>query len=488
MINYKVKKIQNYIGGELVAPNNEQYLDNYNPATGSVFCELPSSDESDLEKAYQAASEAFPKWSDTPSYIRSRILLRIADLLEQYLDDLAFAESMDNGKPLSIAKSIDVPISARHCRFFATGFMHMSTQFYQTENSSIDLTTRIPLGVVSTILPWNMPLYALTWKVSSAIASGNCVIVKPSEATPLTAYLFAQICIEAGLPPGVINILFGEDERLNKLIANHPGVKAISFTGGGSMARQIAEWTAVHFKKAFIESGSNNPSIIFKDCNYDEMMRTTLRSTFLNQGQSYYSVSKIYVEEAIYEQVKNELVTRVSKLTVGDPMVARTRQGAIGSKKQYHRLLNLFEEFQKEGGILLYGGKAAKVTGSRCKNGWFIEPTIFENLDDRLSELLNDFYLPVVTISPFINKEELFQQLSVKKRAGLGATIWTNDIKTANELTRKLKYGVIGVNTWFAEDLRIPHGGYTGAGIGRDGGWDTFYFYTEPKNICTSVE
>ena len=278
-------QIANYIAGTLQAPLGNKYMPNVNPATGETYSQTPDSDAADVEAAVAAARAALPAWSTTPAEERFRILNRIATLIDDHLDELALAETNDNGKPLLLSKRVDIPRASSNFRFFATGIMHFSTESHSMEDKAINYTLRQPVGIVGCISPWNLPLYLFTWKIAPAIAAGNCVIAKPSEVTPMTAYLLSKICIEAGLPAGVLNILHGTGPGCGSAIVAHPAIKAISFTGSTRAGRDIAAVAAPMFKKLSLELGGKNPNIIFADCDWEKMMRTTLQSSFSNQGQ-----------------------------------------------------------------------------------------------------------------------------------------------------------------------------------------------------------
>lgn len=479
------EKISNYIAGSLQAPLSGKYIDNINPATGEVYSQTPDSDIKDIEEAVGAAKAAFPAWSTTPAEERFKVLNRIAELIDQNLDALALAETNDNGKPLWLSKRVDIPRASSNFRFFATGIMHMSTESHSMEDKAINYTLRQPIGVVGCISPWNLPLYLFTWKIAPALAAGNCVIAKPSEVTPMTGYLLSVICQEAGLPAGVLNIVHGNGPNCGSAIVSHPDIKAISFTGSTRAGRDIASIAAPMFKKVSLELGGKNPNIIFADCDWDKMMRTTLQSSFANQGQICLCGSRILVEESIYEKFKEEFIARAKKLTVGDPLDEHSKQGAVVSKLHYDKVLGCIELAKEEGGKLLLGGNAVKLEG-RCKNGLFIEPTIFEGLNEHCRTNMEEIFGPVVTLQSFKTEDEALQ-LANTSDYGLSATIWTQDVTRANRVAAKVHSGIIWVNCWLLRDLRTPFGGFKNSGVGREGGWDALRFFTEPKNVCIEL-
>ncbi len=479
------EKITNYIAGSLQAPLSGKYMDNINPATGEVYSQTPDSDIKDIEEAVGAAKAAFPAWSTTPAEERFKVLNRIAELIDQNLDALALAETNDNGKPLWLSKRVDIPRASSNFRFFATGIMHMSTESHSMEDKAINYTLRQPIGVVGCISPWNLPLYLFTWKIAPALAAGNCVIAKPSEVTPMTGYLLSVICKEAGLPAGVLNIVHGNGPNCGSAIVSHPDIKAISFTGSTRAGKDIASIAAPMFKKVSLELGGKNPNIIFADCDWDKMMRTTLQSSFANQGQICLCGSRILVEESIYEKFKEEFIARAKKLTVGDPLEENSKQGAVVSKLHYDKVLSCIELAKQEGGKLLLGGNAVKMEG-RCKDGLFIEPTIFEGLNENCRTNMEEIFGPVVTLQSFKTEDEALQ-LANTSDYGLSATIWTQDVTRANRVAAKVHSGIIWVNCWLLRDLRTPFGGFKNSGVGREGGWDALRFFTEPKNVCIEL-
>lgn len=478
-------KILNYVGGSLREPINGKYFDNVNPATGEVYSQTPDSDKADVDFAVGAAQAAFLSWSTTPAEERFKILNRIAELIDQNLDALALAETNDNGKPLWLSKRVDIPRASSNFRFFATGIMHMSTESHSMEDRAINYTLRQPIGVVGCISPWNLPLYLFTWKIAPAIAAGNCVVAKPSEVTPMTGYLLSLICKEAGLPDGVLNILHGNGPNCGSSIVAHPDIKAISFTGSTRAGRDIAATAGPMFKKLSLELGGKNPNIIFADCDWDKMMRTTIQSSFSNQGQICLCGSRILVEESIYEKFKAEFIERAKKLTVGDPLDENSRQGAVVSKMHFDKVMGMIAQAKEEGGTLLLGGNAVKPAG-RCENGLFIEPTIFEGLNEHCRTNMEEIFGPVVTLQSFKTEEEALQ-LANTSDYGLSATIWTQDVTRAHRVSAKVHSGIIWVNCWLLRDLRTPFGGFKNSGIGREGGWDALRFFTEPKNVCIEL-
>ena len=476
------KYIKNYINGALVPAQSGDYLDNYNPSTGKVYSYIPDSDESDVRDAVSAAEKAYPIWSKMGLEKRFRILNRIADVIEQNMDDFAKAESRDNGKPLSMSRNVDIPRAHANFRFFATAILHFSSESHHMEGEAINFTLRQPIGVVGCISPWNLPLYLFTWKIAPALAAGNCVVAKPSELTPMTAFMLAKACKEAGLPPGVLNIVHGLGPKAGQAIIEHTKVKAISFTGGTQTGKRIAQIAAPMFKKLSLELGGKNPNIIFEDCDFDQMIVDTLRSSFSNNGQICLCGSRIYVQRPIYEKFREELVKRTQFLKVGDPFSSISDLGALVSKQHLDKVLSYVNLAEVEGGTVLCGGKKIEMEGE-LEGGYFMRPAVIEGLPNDCRTNQEEIFGPVVTIQPFDTEEEAIE-LANGTQFGLSSTIWTKDINKANRVAEKLKAGIVWVNCWLVRDLRTPFGGVKSSGVGREGGLEALRFFTEPKNVC----
>lgn len=477
--------LENFIGGNFIGPLSGNFIDNYNPATGEVSGKIPDSNQQDVAVAVQAAQKAFATWSVTPLEKRFEILNRIAELIDENKEIFALAESNDNGKPLWLSRKVDIPRASANFRFFATGIMHFAAESHQMEDSAINYTLRQPIGVVGCISPWNLPLYLFTWKIAPALAAGNCVIAKPSEVTPLTAFLLGRVVKEAGLPDGVLNILHGTGPVTGEAIIQHPKIKAISFTGSTRAGARIASVAAPVFKKLSLELGGKNPNIIFADCDWEKMMNTTLQSSFANQGQICLCGSRILVEASIYEKFKTEFIERVKALKVGDPMDEKSKQGAIVSKMHFDKVMGCIQKAKEEGGTILCGGNAVQPEG-RCANGWFIQPTVIEGLGPDTVSNQEEIFGPVVTLQKF-NTEDEALALANATQYGLAASIWTSNLTRAHRVGARVESGIIWINCWLLRDLRTPFGGLKNSGVGREGGWEALRFFTEAKNICVQL-
>lgn len=476
-------KIENYIDGELVTPINDRYLPNYEPATGLHYSDVPESDASDVQAAVEAAEQAASEWARTPAERRAQYLWNIAEGIETKLSQLAKAEAIDNGKPLSLAQTVDIPRAAANFRFFAHAITQFSSEAHIMEEVAINYTHRHPLGVVGCISPWNLPLYLFTWKIAPALAAGNTVVAKPSELTPMTAYLLAEICIENDLPPGVLNIIHGTGLSAGVELVKHPTVKAISFTGGTNTGADIARIAAPMFKKLSLELGGKNPVLIFADCDYEKMLQTTVASSFRNQGQICLCGSRIFVERSIYNRFKADFIARVKELTIGDPLLPTTQMGAVVSEAHQQKILSYIR--LPEGGEILTGGDAVRVPG-RCEKGWFVAPTVIEGraYDCRTNQ--EEIFGLVVTLTPFDTEEEVLQYAN-STPYGLAAVVWTNHLQRAHRVAAQLQTGIVWVNCWMLRDLRTPFGGMKNSGVGREGGFEALRFFTDAQNVCVHL-
>jgi aminomuconate-semialdehyde/2-hydroxymuconate-6-semialdehyde dehydrogenase len=475
-------KILNYIDGELVEPGSGKYLENVNPAEGRTYSLVPDSDDADVHRAALAAERAFPEWSLMSAKDRSAILLRIAKAIDANLEKLARAESIDNGKPVSLARVMDIPRASANIRFYATAALHLSSEAHMTDTEAINYTLHTPIGVAGCISPWNLPLYLFTWKIAPALAAGCTVVAKPSELTPMTAYLFSELCIGAGLPRGVLNIVHGSGARTGQAIVDHPLIKAISFTGGTITGRKIAESAAPHFKKLSLELGGKNPNIIFADCDFEKALQTSIQSSFANQGEICLCGSRIFVEQSIYDKFVAEFVRKAEMMTVGDPLEEDSTIGAMVSEAHMAKVLGYIDLAKAEGGQIISGGKRVRLTG-RCADGFFIEPTVITGLNANCRTNQEEIFGPVVTIQPFSTEEEVIE-LANATTYGLSATIWTENLKRAHRVSAAVKSGIIWVNCWLFRDLRTPFGGMKQSGLGREGGWEALRFFMDTRNVC----
>jgi aminomuconate-semialdehyde/2-hydroxymuconate-6-semialdehyde dehydrogenase len=481
-----MEHIKNFINGELLEPISRQYFENYEPATGQVYSYVADSDERDLALAVAAAEQAFPAWSVTPAPERARMLQRLSDLIAQNLEPLARAESVDTGKPLSLARRMDIPRAASNLSFFASAIVHFASESHAMEEAALNYTLRKPLGLVGCISPWNLPLYLFTWKIAPALAAGNCVVAKPSELTPVTAQRMAELCQQADLPAGVLNIVHGRGPKAGAALGAHPKIAAISFTGGTKTGAEIARVASPLFKKLSLELGGKNPVLVFADCDYPSMLETTVRSAFTNQGQICLCGSRVFIERPLYERLRADLVARAKQLKVGDPLVEETDQGALISAAHHAKVLSYIELARQEGGTILCGGHEVRLSG-RCKGGWFVAPTVIEGLSHMCRTNQEEIFGPVVTLMPFETEDEALTCAN-STPYGLASILWTGDLTRAHRVADQLKSGIVWVNCWMVRDLRTPFGGMKQSGVGREGGWEALRFFTEPKNVCVKLK
>jgi aminomuconate-semialdehyde/2-hydroxymuconate-6-semialdehyde dehydrogenase len=476
-------RLANLIDGRLQAPLGDHWLDVYEPATGAIFAQCPDSTAADVDAAAKAAQKAAPGWASMPAETRARLLHKLADLIEVRLDEFAALESRDSGKPVALAKRLDIPRAVSNLRFFAAAIMGWESESHAMEANAINYTLRRPLGVVGCISPWNLPLYLFTWKIAPALASGNTVVAKPSEITPCTAAWLGELSVEAGFPSGVLNIVQGRGAGTGQAIIEHPAIKAISFTGSTRTGASIAATAAPHFKKVSLEMGGKNPAIVFEDADLsDENLDTIVRSGFANQGEICLCGSRLLVQRSIYDSFRERYLAKVRTLRVGDPQEASTDLGALVSREHFDKVTRCIAQACEEGGHILCGGDALTLEG-RCANGWFMAPTVIEGLANDTTTNQQEIFGPVVTLIPFEDEAEAIA-LANGTGYGLAASLWTQDLSRAHRMGAQLEFGIVWINCWLLRDLRTPFGGSKQSGLGREGGVEALRFFTEPRNIC----
>ena len=474
--------LANLIDGRLAVPVDGAYLDVYEPATGKVYARCPESDAGDVEAAVAAAARAAPAWAALAAGERAKHLHHLADAVEAKLDELAREESRDSGKPVSLARSVDIPRAVSNLRFFAEAITQWPGESH-VDARAINLTLRQPLGVVGCISPWNLPLYLFTWKIAPALATGNAVVAKPSEVTPFTAFRLSELAVECGLPPGVLNIVHGLGPKVGQAIVEHSKIKAVSFTGSTRTGAFIAESAAKQFKKVSLEMGGKNPAIVFADADLsDSNLDTIVRSGFSNQGEICLCGSRLLVERSIFDDFKQRYLEKVKALRVGDPNEASSDLGALVSKPHFEKVMDCIERARQEGGTVLTGGNAVKL-GGRCADGWFVAPTVVEGLSQDCATNREEIFGPVVTLIPFDSEDDAIT-IANGTDYGLAASLWTRDLARAHRVAERIDFGIVWVNCWMLRDLRTPFGGVKHSGMGREGGVDALRFFTEPKNVC----
>jgi aminomuconate-semialdehyde/2-hydroxymuconate-6-semialdehyde dehydrogenase len=478
--------ILNFIDNDFREPRSNAWLDDVNPATGGVIARIPDSSREDVDDAVRAAQAAFPGWSAATAEQRSSVLLRVAALIDRDLDVLALAECHDTGKPLSLCKRVDIPRAAANFRYFAHAILSTKSEFHDTDGIAINYTLRRPLGVVGAISPWNLPLYLFTWKIAPALATGNTVVAKPSEVTPMTAFLLAKLCEEAGLPKGVLNILHGRGGTCGARIVDHPDIKAVTFTGGTSTGETIARTAAPMFKKLSLELGGKNPNLVFADADMDDAIETSVRAAFTNQGQICLCGSRVFVERSAYDNFVERFVARAKQFKVGDPLDASSDLGSLVSAEHRAKVASYVALAKDEGGTVLLGGAAPAKVNDRCANGAFFEPTVITGLDPRCRTQQEEIFGPVVTITPFDDEAQAIEFANCTQY-GLASTVWTRDLSRAHRVAARIEAGIVWVNCWMLRDLRTPFGGVKYSGVGREGGDEALRFFTEPKNVCVKL-
>lgn len=480
-----LKKIQNFIGGSLQDPLSGEWFENIDPATGSAYALVPDSGEKDLDMAVDAAEKAFPVWREMGAEKRAEIMGNLAALIEKNQEEFIRAESIDNGKPLSLCRAVDIPRSIANLRFFAEAGKNFGGEDFKNEKSA-SYTLRQPFGVVSVISPWNLPLLLFTWKLAPALASGNCVIAKPSEVTPMTAYMLSTLANEAGFPKGVLNVLHGKGPKIGALITKHPKIPAISFTGGTATGTEIYATAAWQLKKVSLELGGKNPTVVFADADFDKALEGAAAAAFTNQGQICLCGSRLLVEESIYGKFRDALVKKAAGIVVGDPLQETTRHGATVSKPHMEKILGYIDLAKKEGGKILCGGARVNVEG-RCKDGFFIAPTIIEGLSPACRTNQEEIFGPVVTLLPFKTEDEAIA-IANSTAYGLAASVWTENKERAARVTAKIDSGVVWINCWNLRDLNTPFGGMKKSGVGREGGRRALEFFTEEKTVTAPIQ
>jgi aminomuconate-semialdehyde/2-hydroxymuconate-6-semialdehyde dehydrogenase len=477
-----MKKIQNFINGIFIDSSNNEIINNINPATGEQIATIPRSTSKDIELAVKASENASSSWSNLSVIDRAEWLEKIADELEKRFEDIAILESKDTGKPISLARNVDATRSVTNFRFFADLAKNTEKTQFQM-NDAINNVINKPVGIAGLITPWNLPLYLLSWKVAPALVMGNCVIAKPSELTPLTANLLAEVISKIGLPNGVFNLIHGFGNECGQALVEHPQIGLISFTGGTDTGKIVAKTAAPMFKKLSLELGGKNATIILDDADIKTNMPQIVRTAFLNQGQVCLCGSRILVHESIYSDFLERFVDTVSSMKIGNPQDEDTELGALISIEHRKKVESYIKLASEEGGKIIFGGNRPDL-GEKFAKGAFLEPTVIIDLNHNSKTATEEVFGPLVTIHSFKETDDAVK-IANCTQYGLAASIWTNDITKGELLATKLDTGMVWINCWLHRDLRVPFGGVKNSGVGREGGLYSLEFFSELQNICT---
>ncbi len=475
------------INGQWTDASDGKTFATVNPATGEELTQIASATTADVDRAVTAARKAFDDpngaWQKMTAAERGKLLWRIADLIEKNIDEVAELETLDNGKPIFESRYVDVPTVCEVFRYYAGWATKVTGETINSRPNAFTYTLREPLGVVAAIVPWNFPLLLASWKIAPALACGNTVIWKPASQTALSALRVGELMLEAGVPPGVVNILPGSGPVVGMGLVRHPGVDKVAFTGSTAVGKEVMRGAADTIKRVTLELGGKSPNIVLADANMDEAVKGATTGIFYGKGEVCAAGSRLFVERKVHDEFMTKLVDRAQKLKPGDPLDPKTRLGAIVSEQQMNTVLGYIEAGKSEGAKLVAGGKRANVDGGK---GYFLEPTIFDAVDNQMKIAQEEIFGPVLATIPFDDVEHV-AELANRNIYGLAAAVWTSDVKKAHAIVRKLKAGTVWVNAYNLYDVALPFGGYKQSGFGRELGAEAIQHYTEVKSVWLSL-
>ena len=473
-----MKPINNFIGNDSAPPQTGQWLEVFEPATGAAYASLARSGPDDVAAAVEAASSAFGAWSITESEQRAALLNRIADLIEARAAEFVAVESRDTGKPMRLAANVDIPRAVANFRFFASAAIQFASESHAMGSHVVNYTLRQPLGPVACISPWNLPLYLFSWKIAPALAAGNTVVGKPSEITPASAYFFARLVIEAGFPPGVLNIIHGSGPGAGASLVTDDRIKAVSFTGGTRTGAWIAEALAPSFKKVSLELGGKSPILVFDDADLESAVNGIIAGNFGATGQSCVAGSRVFIQSSIREKILEKLVERAGLIRIGDPLAEDTQVGPLCTKEQLDHISESVDDAVGEGAKLLFGGKRPEGFDS----GWYYSPTILDCPHQDIRTVREEMFGPVLSALSFDTEEEAIEMAN-NSDFGLGSGVFTSNVARAIRVSDAIRSGIVWVNTYRVISPIAPFGGFKNSGPGREAGIDTIYDYTRTKTV-----
>lgn len=479
----KIKDAKLFINGEYIDSISGETFDTIDPSTNRKLASVANANEQDVEKAIKVAQHTFESgiWSEMPVEERSKILCRMSDLVMERVDELAIIETLDVGKPIKESRGFDIPRAASNLRFFAEMAKYINHEHYD-QSKHMSYSKYAPAGVTSLIIPWNLPFMQMTWKASAALAAGNTVIVKPASYTPLSAVMLGEIANEAGLPPGVLNIITGPGGTVGTAMTTHPHVRRISFVGETTTGKTVMKNAASQLIPVSLELGGKSANIVFEDADLDEAVKGSIEAIFRNQGEICLAGSRLLVQESVYDKFLEKFVEAVRKIKVGNPLDEDTDMGALVSSGHLETVDNYVQIGISEGAKLAIGGK--RVEG--LTEGNFYEPTVFYDVDNKMRIAQEEIFGPVLVVIPFKTEEQAIQ-IANDSIYGLAGVVWTNDLRRANRVASRVNSGLLWINCWYHRDLRTPFGGSKASGIGREGGRHSFEFYTEAKTITMKL-